>query len=88
MPATVKPEKETVEEEQEVLLFIYQLCAFLFVEINSFNPFQVADTLEPLKEVKPEPMEEESAADAMAALSLSGAMSSGHSKKKKKKKRK
>ena len=88
MPATVKPEKETVEEEQEVLLFIYQLCAFLFVEINSFNPFQVADTFESLKEVKPEPMEEESAADAMAALSLSGAMSSGHSKKKKKKKRK
>ncbi|KAJ7379071.1 rRNA-processing protein [Desmophyllum pertusum] len=39
-------------------------------------------------EVKPEPMEEESAANAMAALSLSGSTNSGHSKKKKKKKRK
>ena len=56
--------------------------------INSFNPFQATDFVEPLEEVSPEHMEEEFAADAMAALSLSGAMSSGHSKKKKKKKRK
>ena len=68
-------------------------CCFFFkklfnIRINSFNPFQAADSKEPLKEVNPEPMEEESAADAMAALSLSGAMNSGHPKKKKKKKRK
>jgi len=91
----VKTEKETIEEEQEVLfvylptLFVSFTGRFLYiVEINSFNTFQVADTLEPLNEDNPEPMVEESAADAMAALSLSGAMSSGHSKKKKKKKRK
>lgn len=33
MPATVKTEKETVEEEQEVLLFSYQLCSFLLLEV-------------------------------------------------------
>lgn len=64
---------------------------FFFQKI-SFNKlvqtFQATDSVEPFEEVNPEPMEGESAADAMAALSLSGAMNSGHSKKKKKKKRK
>lgn len=49
---------------------------------------EATDSVEPFEEVNPEPMEGESAAGAMAALSLSGAMNSGHSKKKKKKKRK
>lgn len=75
-------------------IFLLALLLFFFyfdklnIRINSFNPFQATDSKEPLKEVNPEPMEEETTADAMAALSLSGSMNSGHSKKKKKKKRK
>lgn len=48
----------------------------------------VQEAKEGMEKISPEPMEEESAADAMAALSLSSTVTSGHSKKKKKKRRK
>lgn len=91
MPKTVETEAETVHEEHEVT-FVFKF----FLIWDSFSLpnwtrtifFQAAEGVGSLTEVKPEPMEEESAADAMAALSLSGTMNSGHSKKKKKKKRK
>lgn len=46
------------------------------------------EPLESVEKANPEPMEEQTAAEAMAALSLGATMSSGHSKKKKKKRRK
>lgn len=48
---------------------------------------EVPEPVESVEEVRLEPMEDETAAEAMAALSLGASMSSGHSKKKKKRKR-
>lgn len=59
----------------------------ILVDVNSFISFQVPEPVESVEEVSPEPMEDETAAEAMAALSLGASMSSGHSKKKKKRKR-
>lgn len=59
----------------------------VLVDVNSFISFQVPELVESVEEVSPEPMEDETAAEAMAALSLGASMSSGHSKKKKKRKR-
>ena len=69
--------------------FVFFLSSWIIVlvDVNSFISFQVPEPVESVEEVSPEPMEDETAAEAMAALSLGASMSSGHSKKKKKRKR-
>lgn len=67
--------------------FFLSSWIIVLVDVNSFISFQVPEPVESVEEVSPEPMEDETAAEAMAALSLGASMSSGHSKKKKKRKR-
>lgn len=67
-------------------IFLFSWIVVL-VDVNSFISFQVPEPVESVEEVSPEPMEDETAAEAMAALSLGASMNSGHSKKKKKRKR-